>query len=852
MAREQRIDKGNIGDFPNNQVLEWRPISFSIEFVYQMRRNKARLINLPSTRQAVAIPKLLTAIYYRKHSLIPDDFIKAAVITTPVEDQAIAQEIAFNIIFPKEKKPKPENEKESKVLGMNDDSNNTDQDFMDELLDILDKNIDLGSLDTNTLIDKAMEDFTGLMDFVNELYDKAAAKEEPFKSLIDILEQRSDFSELLRQGIKNTEMLEKFCHQAILREINSLSASDVGSAVNLGWGEDIINQSSTPWINATAQFCMNSPEFETTLKEIMQSEEVGAAARTLNYLKDAGIDIEEAIQLAEQLINRVDTLMDMAEISNILGYIPEFDHNKILSNSLKIDPGTTFNISRFLDKKFSSQISEELFEMWSRDNQNPSLPELFQAQTDVSEWQQMLDNCVNNLINDMINNNGHASYDLADLARELMQLSTQTEFQSCFDGFVENAEKAGLKSLESAKDPDQFRNILKSLVSEHIPLNQARAMEIGVHLGVPEEEILEIFGGDYKLLKVMFQRNIGNFQRYENIMNNIPSLTQDQMGELMQIALSNNNYPGLGALGHYNMGQGFKSAGMEGPSGQRQLAESLAAGPGDNLLLQWFTHRRAVPNHVKDFVKKLVKDALIKIALNMISNQRGTGEKGLIPTNKLRTFIEGDDMDLIDIDASIENIILQGKYIDQITSEDLMVMETEKGRVSICFLLDISGSMGGIKLAACSISVMVLIGSLRADEVAICFFESNTHVVKKFGDEKTLEDVADELLSLEARGGTRVLAALNWGAKQLQETNTELKLCFLLTDCQFGESEREMRLALEEYLNQRVKFILGVNTRSYGKKYAENILKITQGEIIHILNIMDIPKILTETLEKIG
>jgi uncharacterized protein with von Willebrand factor type A (vWA) domain len=160
--------------------------------------------------------------------------------------------------------------------------------------------------------------------------------------------------------------------------------------------------------------------------------------------------------------------------------------------------------------------------------------------------------------------------------------------------------------------------------------------------------------------------------------------------------------------------------------------------------------------------------------------------------------------------------------------------------------------MSGMKLAACSIAVMVLIGSLAADEVAICFFESNTHVVKEFGDEKDLEDVADELLDLKARGGTQVSRALEWGAKQLEETNVEMKVCFLLTDCEFFEKENEVIKQLESYINQKVKFILGVNTRSHNNRYAELILKQTKGEIVYILKIPDIPKVLTETLEKLG
>ena len=375
---------------------------------------------------------------------------------------------------------------------------------------------------------------------------------------------------------------------------------------------------------------------------------------------------------------------------------------------------------------------------------------------------------------------------------------------------------------------------------------------MGIKAGVPEAEIIEILGGNYELLLSLIKDNVGNFQRYNTILKNLKSLSQEQMKELMDNALQSQNFQAMGALGHLNMGQAFKMSEQLGGSTTQFLSESLSAGPGDNLLLQWFMHRHNIPGKVKSFVRNLVKDALIKIALNTISNQRGSGEKGLVPTNKLRSFIDGDDMDLIDIDASIENIIMQGKNLEMVTTEDLMVMETEKGRVSICFLLDISGSMSGMKLAACSITVMVLIGSLRAEEVAICFFESNTHIVKEFGDEKNLEDLADELLDLRARGGTQVQRALQWGARQLQETTSELKVCFLLTDCMFFEKKEQIVKELNSYVNQKVEFLLGVNTKSYSKQYAQWILSTTQGKIVYILNILDIPKVLMEVLEQIG
>lgn len=846
-----RIDQGNIGSFVNNKILEWKPISFAIEFIYQMRRNRHRLRNIPSTRQAIAIPKLLTAMYYRKSSLIPEDLITAAVITTPIEDQSIAREIAFNIIFSEDKKKKKEDSSTIQGTPSTAKIDKSKSDFMDGFLDVLDSELDIDSLDTEQMIDKAMEEFSGMMDAINQFYDKAGQNEEPYKSLIDIIEQRNNYKYLLEQGIKDVEQLKKDCHKTILREMNDLSPSDIKAATNLEWGKEILEQSNTPWINLAAQHLMDKSDFKQSLKKTMDNEEVGTSARALKYLNEVGMPKNEVAQLGNKLVDQIDNMMDVHELSNVMNYIPQFDHDKVLSKSTKDDIGTSFNISRSLDKKFHSNLTNELFEKWSSKNKSPSLSELFQTQADIPKWQKMLDKFTTKKISEYINNNGRAGYNLGDLSKQLMDLSNEAKFESCRKSFIENAFKTGMKALEASHDKEQFEQILKSLISKQIPLEQGQVIQMGMKHGIAEEEIIEMFGGNYNLLKTMYEQNIGDFKRYTKIMKKV-NLSKTQMNELMPIALKKNNYQGLGALSHYHMGNAFGAAKKSGKMAQKSVAESLSAGSGENLLLQWFYHRNKVPRHIKDFVKGLCKDALIKIALNIISNQRGSGEKGLVPTTKLRTFIQGDDMDLINIDATIENIIMQGKSLNMITTEDLLVRRTEKGRVSICFLLDISGSMSGMKLAACSIAVMVLIGSLRADEVAICFFESNTHVVKEFGDERSLEDVADELLDLTARGGTRVQGALEWGSKELQKTQTERKICFLLTDCAFAEKKQVLRKELDEYLNQRVQFLLGVNTRSYSKKYAKWILEATQGEIIHILNIMDIPTLLTEVLERIG
>src|SRR5215510_403449 len=83
--------------------------------------------------------------------------------------------------------------------------------------------------------------------------------------------------------------------------------------------------------------------------------------------------------------------------------------------------------------------------------------------------------------------------------------------------------------------------------------------------------------------------------------------------------------------------------------------------------------------------------------------------------------------------------------LEQVTEEDLYVPVASKGQAAMCVLLDISGSMGGRELANCAISVVMLLGRMNPQEIAVALFESDTHVVKGFHQERDLDEVMDRL-----------------------------------------------------------------------------------------------------------
>src|SRR6185312_5616764 len=86
---------------PGDTVTGTDPLQFSLEFVSRMRKRKG-LSHVPSVRTAIAIPRFLTARAFRKGTLIPQDYLDAAVLNTPFEDQSAAFEIAREVLFPAE------------------------------------------------------------------------------------------------------------------------------------------------------------------------------------------------------------------------------------------------------------------------------------------------------------------------------------------------------------------------------------------------------------------------------------------------------------------------------------------------------------------------------------------------------------------------------------------------------------------------------------------------------------------------------------------------------------------------------------------------------------------------------
>jgi hypothetical protein len=236
----------------------------------------------------------------------------------------------------------------------------------------------------------------------------------------------------------------------------------------------------------------------------------------------------------------------------------------------------------------------------------------------------------------------------------------------------------------------------------------------------------------------------------------------------------------------------------------------------------------------------------------MAAKGSGTAEQGMVPQTRSRPFRGGDDLDQLDIESTLDAIISAGKPLDQVTEEDLYVPLTSKGKAAFAILIDISGSMGGRELANCAISVVMLLGKLAPEEVAIALFESDTHVIKAFDDGTDLDAVADQILDLAATGGTRVDRALEWVADQFRTVpESEFRLFFLLSDYCFFESHSELIKRMEALVAQDVRF-LGAAHGSVDQQTAKVFQDAMPGEWLPLRDLDKVPGLLQDAITKIG
>jgi Mg-chelatase subunit ChlD len=410
------------------------------------------------------------------------------------------------------------------------------------------------------------------------------------------------------------------------------------------------------------------------------------------------------------------------------------------------------------------------------------------------------------------------------------------------------ARRSVVDCLERITEAALFLPMLDAFLERQIyPADVPAIVAAGKRLGIDERLIYERLGQPLEQMAQLIRDNIQDPERFKRLIDKIKQIPPNLLRELAEKTFGDQNLCGMAALLAIDMGG---AAALVPESFAADACGYKGIGGGMNLLKQWFDGRGRLSDGLRAHVKQLARQALASLAFDWIAGGTGSTESGIVPQNRSRPYRAGDELDQLDLETTLDSIISQGKRLDHVTEEDLFVPIMTKGQAAMCVLLDISGSMGGRELANCAISVVMLLGRLAPQEVAIALFESDTHVIKGFQQERDLDEVMDRLLELAATGGTRVDAALRWAYEQFEEVpEAEFRLLFLLSDFEFFESPRDLGDLAHALAAQNVRY-MGAAHGHLNKKTSDVFQEALGGQLIKLRNLDAVPGLLMDAIRE--
>lgn len=826
-----------MGVFPEN------PCEFAVEFIRRMR-NHSDIIQIPSSRQVLSIPNLIVSRYYRKGSITPNDFIEISTVTSLPDNQNLAKKIAFEILFP--------NYKKNLISSYFDDNGNDNindtlvengiKSELEQLQDLIDEIETTKSIDTSV--------FQQLEKFMEELNEKR--NEEPFKSALHFF---NDDSELYKEEISSFNALIEEAKKRLTQKINSLDPKDLKAGNSLDLNRFIQEKSKRSWEKITSK-ALDKQDIKGDLDKLLNTGNLEDLIQTITYLDKSNAVPKDIIkELKKKLQNQIKNLDQLFNAAKNFGDTPNFDLDDIINNSLKTSSFEhNFNLANSLDQFYGTNLRPTLFDQVQKQmkdsKMNLSLETLTKTAFANKSWKDLFNQALQIAINDA-NAQNRKSEAFKSLTHQLLQLANSSSNIQCSQKISQNIPDLIKLSLESCETPAQLKDVIEFLRKIGLKVGPDDIRKVGKNLGMPEDEIYELVEPNYQLLKKLVENKKADFQRLSNLMNQIhDQLNNERIKELTASALASNNRNALGALGNFNMSEALKSAQkIGGQEGENKMISSLSAGSGENLLKQWFNHRGNLAITTKQKVKELAKKILIDLGIYYSRARLGTSITGPIPINRVRPFTIGDEFENVDLEATLMNILEKGKKIEHINYDDFLVNETAKGLRSACFELDISGSMSGDKLAYMAICVTMLVYGMRKDELAITFFESDTHVLKEMEKNVDLEKLADDLLNVEAKGGTIIQKALEWARQQFKKkSNSREKLNILFTDAEIYDIKQAME-ELRIFRSLGIDFILVCPETSYNLKEAKKMVKIAGGQLLTIKDWNEFPKLISEIIK---
>ena len=847
------------------------PVWFSLKFITALR-NHEKCMYKPSVRQAIAICKLILARFMNKGECEVSDFIEIAVVTSPLENQALARKIATELLSYNDPS---KNRISSDVIKSDMFGSETAQDLLDDIgLDLseLDEVFDDFELLDNFFNELEDLDLDQLMDeSLNDFFDRFSEEleEDPYKTALDVIDKNAvaNFNQF-----KDLKAMIDYAKELLKNKMNHLEPEDIDAAEKLDLLDDIISKSESLKEKMMSQLAKdkNLDKFKESLSKALSEnsfEGLNAAQFALksNKLNQQGQDIVKSL-LKQNLSKSNKTLNDIFNTSKILGSNPNLAKKKmddILNSSLKLPFKDAYNNAKNFDQFFGDSLSEkylneinENFDNFSKGKSSTDIKqELINNPIKTPAWRKLMSKIIDKdlkSISDDYNDKQMIDAQMKNYIDNLNESKNNCSDLSCQSQLDNKVSELIDKAVEGAASKESLKNMVKDFNKMGFSPDINSIKNAGKRLGMTETEVLNLIEKSFKIFKQLVKENQSDYQTYKEYLEQL-GLTPQQIDEIVKIALGGApqkppNLEVLSALSEKNLAQVLKSAEQMGEDALDMAFSSLGAGSGLDLLEQWFYSRHNVSAKIKKRLKEIIKQIMIDLGINAANSLIGTAKSGPLVENVVIPYTLGDDFELIDLEETISNLLEGGKTVETITNDDFLVSKTTDGLRCIVLELDISGSMSGNKLAQMALCTTMLVYAFKPEELALTFFESNTQKLKNLDEEVELEKVVDELLDITARGGTCINHALKWANLQFEKkARSKYKINVLFTDADvfdFKNSLRELKLMKEK----DIRFVMVVPKFGFSPVMANKMVKEADGVLLTLNQWRDFPKLISDII----
>jgi len=381
-----------LSKYPNDTVEGIDPLGFALAFVATMRKTKG-LVHVPSLRTTQAIPRFLSARWFRVRALTPQDYLAAALLNTPPEDQPIAERIAKQILFPDQHdaqtpvaptapatatpaRPLPTFDAASSILG-----------------DLASLDIDLDNLDSFADID-ALLDAGHAGEFKSfDLFESLTAGPDPDRAVARIIGRHGGPAELEANAIRTANHATQFAKEQLRGSIDHLVPEDLVDAAAAGFGALMLQEVRQPWELAGAYAgARDFAALSTHIGEILDHGTTRDIGRTLRFLEPhAGVLTgSDFTRFRDTGLARARDLADHAELLDGLGrYLapaPDLVRQSAVDNVTR-----ALMAARWIEKSFREPLQERVFEHWADAQPTPpTIEALADLVVPGRRWEQLL------------------------------------------------------------------------------------------------------------------------------------------------------------------------------------------------------------------------------------------------------------------------------------------------------------------------------------------------------------------------------------------------------------------------------------------------------------------------------